>query len=118
MVWLRNAFVLGVLTACGGNPGVHLDDQVVTAGCGMCLYLKPTNAGCYWVIEHEGETYPVAGKLPLDHENHAHDGMCNMKRQVRVTGDIRGPNFIATKFDVLPTSDIPDTPRYTPDDKH
>jgi len=84
----------------------------------MCLYLKPTNAGCYWVIEHEGETYPVAGKLPLDHENHAPDGMCNMKRQVRVTGDIRGPNFIATKFDVLPTSDIPDKPRYTPDDKH
>ena len=60
----------------------------------------------------------MAGALPTDHENHAPDGMCNMTRTVRVTGEIRGKNFIASKFDVLSAEDVPAEPKYTPEDVH
>ena len=119
----RTALLLSTLSlssfvGCATAPTLQVDNQLLTAACGMCLYAKPTGQGCYWVVEIDGETYPMAGELPRDHQNHAPDGMCNMKRQARISGALRGENFIATQFDLLPAESPPAVPTYTEADIH
>ncbi len=114
-------FTAAILTinGCGStDTATQLTDQVVTAGCGMCLYGQPLGTGCYWAVEYEGKVYPVSGALPKDHENHAPTGMCNMKRQVRVDGTLRSTGLAATKFELLPPESVPDAPKFTPEDVH
>jgi len=123
---LARAFVIAMAVASGAQTTacrttadhVVLTNKTLEAGCGTCRYHLPDGQGCYWVIEHEGQHYPVAGTLPTDHENHAPDGMCNMTRSVSVTGEIRGKNFIAGKFEVLSPADVPAKPEFTPQDVH
>ena len=122
---LARAFVMSMTVAagaqmvgCGTSDVVSIDNKVLEAGCGMCRYGQGAGKGCYWVISYQGKAYPVAGTLPQDHDNHAPDGMCNMKRQVRVSGELRGENFIASRFEVLPAEGVPQNPEYTPEDIH
>ena len=122
---LARAFVMSVtvaagaqLVGCGGSSVVTLENQELEAGCGMCRYGQPAGKGCYWVVSYQGKAYPVAGKLPQDHDNHAPDGMCNMKRRVTVSGEIRGENFVASRFEVLPADGVPENPEYTDEDVH
>ena len=116
---LLHALAAAAFLACSTGPApVVLDDVVVAAGCGTCIYKIPDGSGCYWTITHEGKHYPVAGALPHDHENHAPDGMCNMERQVRVSGTIRGENFVADRFELLPAGEVPSNPAHGPDDPH
>ncbi len=107
-----------VLAGCLGDPGTSVVNRTVTAGCGLCLYSMPEAGGCAWAVEIDGTTYLATGALPRDHENHAPEGMCNMKRQVVVDGNIRGDRFVATRFDLQAPGTVPEKPRYTPEDEH
>ena len=119
LVVLCTALLFSVpITGCGGSSAVAIENSVLEAGCGMCRYGQGAGKGCYWVVSYQGKAYPVAGSLPTDHDNHAPDGMCNMKRDVRVSGEIRGENFIATRFEVLPPENVPTNPEYTDADIH
>ena len=84
----------------------------------MCLFSMKEAHGCMWAVEIDGVNYLVNGELPRDHDNHAPDGMCNMTRQVVVDGQIRGDHFVATRFELLDPSAVPEKPTYTPDDQH
>jgi hypothetical protein len=35
-----------------------------------------------------------------------------------VTGELRGKNFIASDFELLPAEDVPESPKFSPDDEH
>ncbi len=86
--------------------------------CGTCVYRLPGGRGCYWAVALDGEHYPVAGATPPDHDNHAPDGMCNMERRARISGELRGENFVASRFELLPATEVPDDPRYDEHDEH
>ena len=123
---LAQAFVMTISVAalpyavsgCETESPVVVVDEVVAAACGTCIYRIPSGQGCYWVVEIAGKLYPVAGKLPHNHDNHAPEGMCNMPRQVKLSGEIRGENFIASKFELLPAEGVPEKPAYTRADIH
>jgi hypothetical protein len=107
-----------VLVGCGGPAGTPIENQTVTAACGMCLFSMREAKGCMWAVEIEGTPYLVQGALPRDHENHSPDGMCNVKRQVVVDGHLREDRFVATRFDLLPAESVPEKPTFSPEDVH
>ena len=111
-------FLFGSLVGCTPAPEATVENQIVNVGCGTCIYRLPDGVGCYWAIELDGEHYPVAGTLPKDHDNHGPEGMCNMERQARVTGELRRENFLASAFELLPPEKVPAKPKYTHEDEH
>ena len=58
-----------------------------------------------------------SGEIPSDHENHAPDGMCNIKQAI-VSGVAKSGQLCAKKFELLPAEVIPDNPTFTPSDEH
>lgn len=112
------AFTL-FLTACGGGTvSETLDNRTVEAACGMCKYGVPSANGCYWAIQWKGDMLVVQGEIPSDHENHAPDGMCNIKRKAIVSGVAKSGQLYAKKFELLPAEVIPDNPTFSPSDEH
>jgi len=107
-----------VLVGCGGPTGIPVENRTIEAGCGMCLYSMKEAKGCMWAADIDGTPLLVNGALPRDHENHAPDGMCNVKRQVVVDGHIRGDRFVATRFELKPAENVPEVPKFTPEDEH
>ena len=111
---------VALLAACGSS-GPSLTDQVAPVACGMCIFKMPEAKGCVWAIEIEGEHYLVqSGQLPKDHMQHAPDGMCNMTRQARVTGQVEGERFVASQFELLPAQadSVPAAPTFTEEGVH
>ena len=117
-VWIHLLFVW-LMVGCAEAPkAVDLKGDVVTAGCGMCQYQVFGNSGCYWSVEWEGKPHVVQGIVPEDHENHAPDGMCNIKRQAKVSGRLKAGQFYATSFELLPATGVPENPSFTPEVIH
>jgi hypothetical protein len=96
--------VVSTLMGCSLVLGTLIEDQTVTAACGMCVFGEPPLGGCYWAIEWEGAYYPVNGPTPSDEEHDAHgaEGMCSVARQARVSGRIRKGRLVADAFELLP----------------
>ena len=111
-------FLLLAALGCVPGPDKVVDNQVLDVACGPCIYRLPDGVGCYWAVELDGEHYPVAGELPKDHDNHGPVGMCNMKRQARITGELRGDNFIASSFELIDPTDVPTERKYDDSDVH
>ena len=120
-MWIRGLIlVFFVLVGCGqpGPAPEQLSEQTVDAGCGMCQYGVVSKQGCYWAIEWKGEMLIAQGEVPVDHENHAPDGMCNMKRKAIVSGLVKSGQFYSKQFDLVAVDAVPTTPQFTPLDKH
>ena len=111
-------FLLLAALGCVSAPDQVVDNQVMDVACGTCIYRLPDGVGCYWAVELDGEHYAMAGELPKDHDNHGPDGMCNMGRKARITGELRGSNFIASAFELLPTDEVPTERKYDETDDH
>ena len=120
MGWRHWCLMLLMLLACGapGKPPETLTNETVEAGCGWCQYGAMGNSGCYWTIQWKGDMLVVQGDIPQDHQNHAPDGMCNVKRQVVVSGRVKSGQIYAKKFELLPIQDVPENPKFTPADLH
>lgn len=111
----RLAVVLVVISTLGCNRGTKLEGATVTVGCGRCIFEMEGLKGCPWAVELEGKAYLVQGPLPDDHSTHAPDGICNMRRQAIVDGQLKGDRFVATRFELLPARDVPANPRFKTD---
>ena len=113
--------VMGAVGAC--SPGKAAEQVVthreVTVACGRCIFeMKKATTGCPWAVEIDGHHYLVQGEVPQGHQNHAPDGICNMRRRAIVDGTIRGDRFISTHFELKRAGGVPENPRYTPEDVH
>lgn len=86
------------------KPVVISSPTVVEAACGECL-LGLKGKDCDLAIRLHGRSYFVDG-VSLDSlgDAHAQDGMCQVIRKARVTGEIRGNRFVANQFELLPFS--------------
>jgi hypothetical protein len=117
--WIAAA-LLGFAVAACGEPGIPVTDRVVTVACGACIFDMPGAKNCPWAAELDDHHYLLRGPLPLDHNSHLSDGICNMKRQARLTGEIRGDLLVVSRFELLPAApeDVPEAPRFTPSDVH
>ena len=115
--------VLGLLGCTGGPvatpaPVISIEAREVKVGCGMCRFHIEGSSRCYWAVELEGGHWPITGVLPVGHENHAPDGMCNVDRRARLSGQLAHGAFNATTFELLPAEQVPQNPQFTPADIH
>ena len=99
------------------EPGVVVEDKLVSAGCGTCVFHMPGMAGCFWAVEIDGVAHPVGGVTPPDDmaAAHAPGGMCTGPRDAIVSGEIRPDGrFLATRFDLQPAAPPdPNAPAHT-----
>jgi hypothetical protein len=101
--------VISLLVSCSLVFGTPLENETVTAACGLCIFGQQSPWGCFWAIEYEGAYYPVNGLTPPDHDSHGPEGMCTTPRQAVVTGRIRKGKLMADHFTLLPLD--PSVPR-------
>ena len=93
---------LGPQGCVTSKPMVFSSPTEVEAACGQCLFgMRGKN--CDLAIRIAGRGYFVDG-VTLDSlgDAHAKDGMCRTIRKARVTGEIRGDSFVATRFELVP----------------
>jgi hypothetical protein len=99
------SWLLALAVACGEPEGTMIQDRVVAAACGTCVFHMEDVKGCFWAVEIDGRFYPAAGVTPPDDakSGHAPDGMCSVERKARVDGRVTADGrFVATGFDLLP----------------
>lgn len=99
------SWLLALTVACGAPEGIVIEDQVVGAACGSCVFHMPDVQGCFWAVDIDGTFYPAAGVIPPDDPktSHATDGMCAVERKAVVDGRITPDGrFVATRFELLP----------------
>jgi hypothetical protein len=90
----------GSVAATASTPSITLTDQVVEAGCAQCMF-GLDRPGCETAIQVNGVVFLATGEGIPDAEDHA-TGMCEKIQQARVSGRTAGPQFIATRFVLLP----------------
>ena len=100
--------LLAVLLAC--NDAERVDEQLVDVGCAMCIYQQEGAVGCYWAAEIDGEPWVVVGDTPEDHMDHGPEGICNVERVAKVSGELRDERFYVQSFELQPI----ETPTRTP----
>lgn len=101
---LLSSALLGLLlVGCATRTPVSLTTPtVVDAACGECLFGLP-GKGCDLAVRVDGRSYYVDG-VDMDSlgDAHAKDGMCEVIRKAKVTGEVRNGRFIASSFELLP----------------
>jgi len=101
---LSPSLFLGLLlVGCATRTPVALSTPtVVDAACGECLFGLP-GKGCDLAVRVEGRSYYVNG-VDMDSlgDAHAKDGLCEVIRKAKVTGEVRNGRFVASTFDLLP----------------
>jgi hypothetical protein len=111
--------LISLLQIIGCFPsGIEVAEQTVTVACGRCIFKMEEAVGCPWAAEVDGNHYLVSGTTPHGLNNHAPDGICNMRREAVVEGAIRNGIFVASEFELLPAKDVPEKPEFAPDEAH
>lgn len=100
------ALLLGglVSSGCRHQPAaiVLSEPTVVEAACGECLLGLPGKS-CDLAIRQGDQAWFVDGVHLDDHgDAHAADGMCQVVRKARVTGEVHRGRFKASSFTLLP----------------
>ena len=99
-------WMLVVLSGCStSQPLKVVQSGVVEAACGQCLFHLP-GKGCNLAIRHGGRAHFVDG-VDLDSLGGAHaaDGLCQVIRRARVSGEFKNGRFFASEFKLLPIED-------------
>ena len=93
-----------LLAACGGPEGTPIEDQKVTVACGACVFQELDRGipGCWWAAEIDGKVRKIQGEVPLEHDAHEPGGMCTMKREAVITGEVREDVVISRKMELVP----------------
>ncbi len=94
-----------LIAGCVNRPSTLVLRQptVVEAACGECkLGLKGND--CDLAIRINGHSYFVEGVNPDSlGDAHATNGICEIIRKARVTGQVKEGRFVATQFELLAT---------------
>ena len=102
-ITLPVALLALLLAGCGTRtPAALSTPTVVDAACGECLFGLP-GKGCDLAVRIDGRSYYVDG-INMDSlgDAHAKDGMCEVIRRAKVTGEVRNGRFLASSFELLP----------------
>ena len=110
--------LLAVLSACRPAAEATFSGDTLTVACGRCMFEMEGVEGCPWAAEIDGEHYLIRGRIPKDHSTHAPDGICNMRRKAVVDGELRDGELLVTRMELLPPEDVPEEPRFGPEDVH
>ena len=105
-------------SGCGGEPGVRIEDRELTVGCGACIFAMPGVTACPWAAEIDDKHYLMKGALDANHNSHMADGICNMPRRARITGELRDGLLYVSKMTLLAAENVPEDPRFAPTDIH
>ena len=99
----KAAFILLLFLSSLVFAQKKIQDRIVPASCGMCQFKQKTDKGCVLSVKIDGKVYTVAGTGINDHgDAHAADGFCNKVRKAKVSGEITGSVFVASKFSLIP----------------
>jgi len=94
---------IALLVSCGSleKSGEKISGTFAVS-CGMCN-LDMTGDACALAIEIEDKTYYVEGSDLHDHgDAHAQDGLCTVRRDAKVVGQIKKGVFVAESLELLP----------------
>ena len=92
------------LASSYGQKTKKLNSLTVQISCGQCNFNMEGNS-CDLAIKHNRRSYFVDGSSIDDHgDAHATDGFCTTIREAVVTGQIKNRRFIASKIELLPTT--------------
>ena len=86
-----------------GQPKAEttVNTQVVDAGCGMCTYDIDGVEGCETWVNIDNKKLKVTG---IDHNTHK-SGLCKSgKHSAKVSGEIKGSDFVAISLEVVKPS--------------
>ncbi len=107
VVGLASVALVG-LSGCAGSKPLRVEQTgIMEAACGECLFHLP-GKGCDLAVRHGGRAYYVDG-VDLDSlgDAHAKDGMCQVIRHAKVTGELRNGRFVVSRFEMIPLGEKP-----------
>ena len=105
-------------TGCSDSAEATIAGQTIKVACAACVYKMEDAKGCEWAAEVDGEHLMVQGMLPVAHDSHGPEGMCNMEREAKIDAAVRDGKLITSRFELLPPKNAPETPQFTPADIH
>lgn len=104
---LRITLLLGMFIYSCATPKEKLppmESRIVEAACGICQF-DMTGDQCDLAVKIDHRYYYVEGSTLIEHGNeHADDGMCNVVRHAKVSGEIKYGVFRATSFELIPAT--------------
>lgn len=95
------------MLGCNANstptePSLLFQDEIVEVACGECQFAM-RGTGCDLAVRHQGNSYFVVGSDIDDHgDAHAANGLCNMVRKAKVSGEIKDAKFHAQRLELVP----------------
>lgn len=76
-----------------------IQNKLVDAACGQCLFKIKTEKDCRMFIKVDGKNYPVTGIPEKNYgDAHSNEGYCTLIRKAYVSGEIKNGKFYATSF--------------------
>ena len=94
--------MVAALAGCGGSGGIAtaaLADEMIEVGCGSCMYDMEGVKGCVTAANIDGTPYLVSGVKLKAHAV----GLCDMKKQAKVSGRVEGGKFVASALELVAT---------------
>ena len=86
------------------------EGERLTVGCAKCIFEMENAVNCPWAAEIDGEHHLIEGALPKGHNSHAADGMCSIRREAIVSGELRNGTLVVSSMELQPARDIPSHP--------
>jgi hypothetical protein len=100
---LAVAALVALLGGCGAAPkGVPIQGRVLTVACAHCIFHMPNVKSCPWAAELDGHYYLLTGNVPSQQNSHAPGGICTMKRQARIDGELVNDVIRVARLELLP----------------
>lgn len=95
--------LFALLVSCGSlNKSGEKISGTYEVSCGMCN-MDMTGDACALAIEIDDKTYYVEGSNLHDHgDAHADDGLCTVRRDAKVVGEVKKGVFVAESLELLP----------------
>jgi hypothetical protein len=110
--------LVATLAACRPTAEATFSGDTLTVACGRCIFEMEGLDACPWAAEIDGKHYLIRGKVPKEHSTHAPDGICNMRRQAVIDGELRGGELLVSRMELLPPEGVPKEPRFGVEDEH
>jgi len=82
--------------ASSSSVATAFNNHVVEAGCAGCIFKMEGAEGCELAVKINGKPYLVSG---VDVDTHD-SGMCESSLQAILSGEVKGDEFVATKFEL------------------
>jgi hypothetical protein len=98
--------LIAVLQGCAEEVR-SFEGERVTVGCGACIFEMENVHNCPWAAEIDGKHHLIVGEVPKGHDSHAAEGICSMRREAIVSGELRDGTLVVSSMELQPAVNVP-----------